>query len=237
MAVSTRPLVRRAEMLGIFGEDRLVAVVRTPTAEGAAESARAVARAGVRLIEITFTVPDADSVIAALARELEGAVIGAGTVLSRAQGEAAMLAGARFLVSPCLLPELVEVARANDGMTMLGTLTPTEILAAARAGSDFIKIYPVAPVGGPDYVRNLTRALVGLPLVATGNVELAEIPAYFAAGCVGFGIGGPLTRPDLMARGETEAVTRIAREFLQATRASADRASPGLPRLRPDQTR
>jgi 2-dehydro-3-deoxyphosphogluconate aldolase/(4S)-4-hydroxy-2-oxoglutarate aldolase len=163
-------------------------------------------------------VDDADEVVAALSDELQDRVIGAGTVLSRAQAEAAILAGARFLVSPCMLPELVDVARAHDAMTMLGTLTPTEILQAARAGSDFIKIFPVQPVGGPDYVRGITRALRDLPLVATGTVELAEIPAYVEAGCVGFGIGAPLTRPDLVAKGELERVTGIAREFLAATR-------------------
>ncbi len=213
----TRPLVRRAEQLRLFALDRLVAVVRAPSAEDALRTARAVAAGGVRLIEITMTVPDADEVVARLSEELPDRVIGAGTVLSRAQGEAAMLAGARFLVSPCVLPELVEVARANDGVSMLGTLTPTEIVQAARAGADFIKIFPVQPVGGPDYVRGITRALVGLPLVATGNIELAEIPAYFAAGCVGFGVGNPLTRPELIAKGDAAAVTRLAREFLAAT--------------------
>lgn len=223
MAVTPRTFVRRAEQLRLFGEDRLVAVVRTATAEDALGTARALARGGVRLIEITLTVPDADEVIARLSDELEGHVIGAGTVLSRAQAEAAMLAGARFLVSPCMLPELVEVARANDGMSMLGTLTPTEIVQAARAGSDFIKIFPVQPVGGPAYVRGITRALQGLPLVATGNVELAEIPAYFDAGYVGFGIGAPLTRPDLIAKGDGDTVARLAREFLTATRRTAVR--------------
>jgi 2-dehydro-3-deoxyphosphogluconate aldolase/(4S)-4-hydroxy-2-oxoglutarate aldolase len=205
-------------MLRLFAGDRLVAIVRTSTSADALATAHAVARGGVRLIEITMTVPDADAVIARLCDELPDAVIGAGTVLSRAQGEAVMSAGARFLVSPCMLPELVEVARTHDGMTMLGTLTPTEIVAAARAGSDFIKIFPVAPVGGPEYVQGVTRALTGLPLVATGNVELTEIPRYFAAGCVGFGIAAPLTRPDLIARGDTDAVSRLARDFLAATR-------------------
>lgn len=214
----TRGLVRRAEQLRLFGEDRLVAVVRTSSAEQAISTAHALAAGGVRLIEITMTIPDADEVIGRLSEELPDRVIGAGTVLSRAQAEAAMLSGARFLVSPCILPELVEVARANDGMSMLGTLTPTEIVQAARAGSDFIKIFPVQPVGGPEYVRGVTRALQGLPLVATGNVELAEIPAYFAAGCVGVGIGAPLTRPDLIAKGDSAAVARLAREFLTATR-------------------
>lgn len=218
MAVTHRPLVRRPELLRIFGEDRLVAVVRTSSAEHALAAARAVAKAGVRLIEITMTVPDADEVIATLADELDDGAIGAGTVLSRAQAEAAMLAGARFLVSPCMLPELVEVARARDGMSMLGTMTPTEMLLAARAGTDFIKIFPIQSLGGPDYIRNVTRALTDLPLVPTGNVELAEVPAYLAAGAAGFGIGNPLIRPDLVAKGATEAVTKIAKEFLAATR-------------------
>src|ERR687886_1500997 len=91
VAVTPRSLVRRAEQLRIFGEDRLVAVVRTVTAEDAVRSARAVAAGGVRLIEITMTVPDADEVIATLANELPDRVIGAGTVLSHAQAEAAML--------------------------------------------------------------------------------------------------------------------------------------------------
>jgi len=215
--------VRRAEQLRLFGEDRLVAVIRTASAEDALGTARAVAKGGVRLIEITLTVPDADEVIARLADELPDRVIGAGTVLSRAQGEAAMVAGARFLVSPAMLPELVEVARAHDGMSMLGTLTPTEIVQAARAGSDFIKIFPVQPVGGSAYVRGITRALAGLPLVATGTIELAEIPAYLDAGCVGFGVGGPMTRPDLIAKGDTDAVARLTSQFLAATRRAAVR--------------
>lgn len=221
MAVAKRTLVRRPELLRIFGEDRLVAVVRTTSAEVALAAARAVAKAGIRLVEITLTVPDADEVITTLADELDDAVVGAGTVLSRAQGEAAMLAGARFLVSPCMLPELVEVARKHDGMTMLGTFTPTEMLAAARAGTDFIKIFPIQSLGGPDYVRNVRRALADLPLVPTGNIELAEIPAYLDAGAVGFGVGAPLTRPDLIAKGDTDAITAIAKQFLAATRQGA----------------
>src|SRR5438093_3093645 len=100
--------MRRAEQLRIFGEDRLVAVIRTASADDALRTARAVAKGGVRLIEITLTVPDADEVIARLADELPDRVIGAGTVLSRAQAEAAMIAGARFLVSPPMLPEPLE---------------------------------------------------------------------------------------------------------------------------------
>jgi 2-dehydro-3-deoxyphosphogluconate aldolase/(4S)-4-hydroxy-2-oxoglutarate aldolase len=220
VTVRTRTPLRRADLLRILSEDRLVAVIRTETAADALAAGRAVARGGVRLVEITLTVPDADLVIARLAEELPDAAIGAGTVLSRAQAEAATQAGARFLVSPCVLPELVDVARAHDGISMLGTLTPTEMVAAARAGSDYIKVFPVAPVGGPEYIRNVTRALTGLPLIATGNVKLEEIPAYAAAGCVGFGVGNPLVRPDLIAKGALDEVSRVAGEFLAAAKHS-----------------
>lgn len=211
MAVA-RPLVTRRELLRIFGEDRLVAVIRTPTAQEAHTAARAMAAGGVRLIEITLTVPDAFEVIQQLSADealaQQGVVIGAGTVLSGTQAEDSLLAGARFLVSPCLVPDMIAACRARDAMSMPGTLTPTEMLLAADLGADFIKIYPLATIGGPDYVTNVRRALTQLPLVATGNIQYEEIPAYFKAGVVGFGIGAPL-----LAGGADG-----ARRFLAATR-------------------
>src|SRR5204862_2342274 len=216
-------LVTRRDLLKIFGEDRLVAVIRTPTPELAERAARAVAEGGVRLVEITLTVPDATEIIAKLASDEAfreaGAVVGAGTVLSGAQAEDALLAGARFLASPALIPDMIAAGRARDALTMPGTLTPTEMVRAAELGADFIKIYPIATVGGPAYVANVRRALQHLPLVATGNIEFAEIPEYLKAGVVGFGIGGPLIPADLLARGDRAALVANARRFLSATRA------------------
>ena len=207
-----RPLVPRRELLRIFGEDRLVAVIRTATPEEAERAAHAVVEGGVRLVEITLTVPDAFELIQKLAADGSladrGVVIGAGTVLSGTQAEDALLAGARFLVSPCLVPDMIAACRARDAMSMPGTLTPTEMLQAADLGADFIKIYPIATIGGPDYVTNVRRALTQLPLVATGNIAYEEIPAYLKAGVVGFGIGAPL-----LAGGADG-----ARRFLAATR-------------------
>jgi len=223
MAIAQRPLVGRREMLKIFGEDRLVAVIRTATPELAEQAARAVAEGGVRLVEITLTVPDATELIAKLASDDAfrdtGAIVGAGTVLSGAQAEDALLAGARFLVSPALIPDMIAAGRARDALTMPGTLTPTEMVRAAELGADFIKIYPIATVGGPAYVANVRRALQHLPLVATGNIEYEEIPQYLKAGVVGFGIGGPLIPADLLARGDRAALVANARRFLSATRA------------------
>jgi 2-dehydro-3-deoxyphosphogluconate aldolase/(4S)-4-hydroxy-2-oxoglutarate aldolase len=221
MAISERPVVLRRDLVRMFSEDRLVAVIRTATPETAELAARAVARAGVRLVEITLTIPDAFELITKLAIDEEmrrlGAVIGAGTVLSGAQAEDSLIAGARFLVSPALIPEMIEAARARDAMTMPGTMTPTEMVKAAELGADYIKVYPLATIGGPDFITNVRRALIHLPLVATGNVEYDEIPAYFKAGVVGFGIGGPLIRPDLLERRDVDGVIANAKRFLAAT--------------------
>jgi 2-dehydro-3-deoxyphosphogluconate aldolase / (4S)-4-hydroxy-2-oxoglutarate aldolase len=222
MAITQRPPALRRDLVRIFSEDRLVAVVRTPTAEAAEAAARAMARARVRLVEITLTVPDAFELIAKLATDedfaSQGAIVGAGTVLTGAQAEDALIAGARFLVSPALIPEMIEVGRSRDAMTMPGTMTPTEMLKAAELGADYIKVYPLATIGGPEFITNVRRALQHLPLVATGNVEYDEIPAYLAAGVVGFGIGAPLIRPDLLQRGDSAGVVANAERFLAATR-------------------
>jgi len=222
VATLRHPLALKRDLVRIFGEDRLVAVIRTATPEVAERAARWVAEAGVRLVEITLTVPDAYELIAKLATDdafaQRGAVVGAGTVLSGAQAEDAVLAGARFLVSPALVPEMLALGRARDVMTMPGTMTPTEMVRAAELGADFIKIYPIATIGGPDFVTNVRRALSHLPLVATGNVEYDEIPAYLAAGVVGFGIGGPLIRGDLLEKSDHAGVVANARRFLAATR-------------------
>jgi len=222
MTVSQRPLALRKDLIRIFSEDRLVAVIRTASVDAAELAARAMARAGVRLVEITLTIPDAYELIAKLATDDEfakqGAIVGAGTVLSGAQAEDSLIAGARFLVSPALIPEMIEAGRARDAMTMPGTMTPTEMVKAAELGADYIKVYPLATIGGPDFITNVRRALMHLPLVATGNVEYDEIPAYFKAGVVGFGIGGPLIRPDLLERRDSDGVVANARRFLAATR-------------------
>src|SRR2546428_12865168 len=199
MAITQRPLALRRDLIRISGEDRLVAVIRTTTHGLARDAARAMSEAGVRLVEITLTTPDAFELISDLANDdafaARGSIVGAGTVLNGTQAEESLLAGARFLVSPILVPEMIAAARARDAMSMPGTMTPTEMVRAAELRADLIKVYPVATIGGPDYITNVRRALTDLPLVATGNIDLEEIPDYFTAGGGGFGAGGPPLPP------------------------------------------
>lgn len=222
MAIAHRPLVTRRDGIRIFSEDRLVAVIRVGSADLAVRTAHLLAEAGIRLIEVTLTVPDAFEVIERLSRDDaildRGAVIGAGTVLNGRQAEDSLLAGARFLVSPILVPAMIEVARSRDAMAMPGTMTPTEIVQAGELGADYIKIFPIQSLGGPAYIANVRRAISQLPLVPTGNVELAEIPAYEQAGVAGYGIGNPLIRPDLVEKGDRDAALANMTRFLEATR-------------------
>src|SRR5438034_11441994 len=125
MAITQRPLVVRRDLIRIFGEDRLVAVIRTSMQDLARQAAHAMSEAGVRLVEITLTVPDAFEIIEELALDetfaSRGSIVGAGTVLSGAQAEQALSAGARFLVSAVLVPEMIDAARSRDAMSMPGT--------------------------------------------------------------------------------------------------------------------
>ena len=222
MTIAQRPLTTRRDLVRVFSEDRVVAVIRVGSADLAERCARVLAKAGVRLIEVTLTVPDAFAVIEKLSNDAEiadrGSTIGAGTVLSGRQAEDALYAGARFLVSPILVPDMIAVARSRDVMSMPGTMTPTEIVQAAELGADYIKIFPIQSLGGPTYIANVRRAISHLPLVPTGNVELAEIPAYEAAGVAGYGIGNPLVRPDLIEKRDADAAGANMKRFLEATR-------------------
>ncbi|MGH2376885.1 MAG: bifunctional 4-hydroxy-2-oxoglutarate aldolase/2-dehydro-3-deoxy-phosphogluconate aldolase [Candidatus Limnocylindria bacterium] len=222
MTLASPARATRRDLIRVFGEDRLVAVVRVGSADVAALAARVLAEAGLRLIEITLTVPDAFELIERLSTDEDlaarGATVGAGTVLSGRQAEDALLAGARFLVSPILVPDMIRAARSRDAMSMPGTFTPTEIVQAAELGADAIKIFPIQSLGGPAYIANVRRAIPHLPLVPTGNIALDEIPAYEEAGAAGYGIGAPLIRPDLIEAGKREEAVANAKRFLETTR-------------------
>jgi 2-dehydro-3-deoxyphosphogluconate aldolase/(4S)-4-hydroxy-2-oxoglutarate aldolase len=116
---------------------------------------------------------------------------------------------------------MMEVARSRDVMAMPGTMTPSEIVQAAELGADYVKIFPIQSLGGPAYVANVRRAIMDLPLVPTGTIELDEIPAYEKAGVAGYGIGNPIVRPDLVEKGDTKAFLANAERFLAATRRKA----------------
>ncbi len=215
MSVVTETALRAA-VAESLQRSPIIAVVRHRDRAEAARQARAFVDGGLELVEVTFTVPGATALVGELLAERGGEPrspwIGMGTVTTRERAEAAVAAGAEFIVTPNIDPEVAAVARRAGLFLVLGALTPTEIVQAGRLGADLIKVYPLPPVGGPKYLEVVRQPLgdVG-PMLAGGGFGIEEIPAYRAAGASAFGIGAPLLGPDAASTRE-----RIARALALA---------------------
>ena len=196
-----------------------VAVIRTATAEQAINTARAVIAGGFEIIEITFGVPTATDVIAALVRHDENLLIGAGTVLTAEDVNFAVDAGAQFLVSPCTLPEMILAAQERDVVCIPGAYTPTEIYTAYSLGADIVKIFP-AVTNGPQYLKAIRGPLPQIPIMPTSGVDISNVAEWFKVGAVAVGAVGSVLDPQLIQNGDWDALTKRAAEFLAAVRAA-----------------
>jgi 2-dehydro-3-deoxyphosphogluconate aldolase / (4S)-4-hydroxy-2-oxoglutarate aldolase len=200
---------------------KIVPVVRASSAEQALGAAEAVRAGGIPIVEITMTVPGAVEVIAALSRSVGAEVlIGAGTVLDADAAERCLDAGAQFLVSPGFDVETVALARRRNVLAMPGALTPTEVIAAWKAGADFVKIFPCGNVGGPAYIKSLKAALPQVPMIPTGGVNLQTAPAFLKAGAAALGIGGELVSRAALEAGDFGAIARSAAEYVALVNSS-----------------
>ena len=205
--------------LAFIGKHRLFGVIRTDSMETALMAARAAHRGGVRLIEITFTVPEAPQVISILREELATSLVGAGTVLEVEQARDAVRAGAQFVVAPNTNSDVVHVAKEAGVLACPGAATPTEITTALRLGADMVKVYPAGLLGGPAYVRALREVLPEVRLVPTGGVDAANAAGYLAAGALAVGIGGTMFPREAMAARDMDAIERLAQQAVTAVRA------------------
>lgn len=170
----------------------VLAVLRAPSPELALEASEAIIRGGVTGIEVTFSTPDAPSVIRELiARHGDAAYIGAGTVTTAEQASLAADAGAEFLVSPGTLPTLTRAMLDTGRVVMTGAMTPTEVMGALELGVDVVKIFP-ASLGGPSYLGALRGPFPDAPLMPTGGVSPDNLADWFRAGAVAVGAGGDL---------------------------------------------
>jgi len=198
----------------------VIAVVRTRNAAQVPPMCDALVAGGVIAIEITMTTPNALEAIRAMAARLgERAVVGVGTVLDAATCRAAIAAGAEFVVTPVLRPDVAAVARESGRPVMLGAYTPTEAQLAHEAGADFIKIFP-ADTLGPGFIKNLLAPLPHLRIVPTGGVTQANIADFLRAGCAAVGVGSPLMTPRILAEENWAELTRQAAQFVQLARAA-----------------
>ena len=194
-------------------EERLMAAIRAPSPAVALSSALAVAKGGISMLEITFTVPDAPRVMADLAGRTD-AMVGAGTVLTATQARQALAAGARFLVAPNLSLEVARVALDAGVLYCPGAYTTNEILAARAAGGHVIKVYPVGVSGGPSYIQVVRDPLPDVPMMASGGTNLDNLAPFLRAGAVAIGLGGALADPALAAAGRFDEITQRARAFV-----------------------
>lgn len=195
---------------------RVVPVVRTSTTAAAATVVSWLRDAGLRIFEITMTVPDAPSLIRELAAD-PSLLIGAGTVPDRVAAETCLAAGARFLVAPWIDPSLAAPARDAGAALMLGAVTPTEVRAALAAGADVVKIFPAASSGGPAHLKALASVLPGVVFCPTGGVDPDNAAAYLAAGARFVGMGGALVDERRVAAGDRAGIEAVARRVLGGT--------------------
>lgn len=199
----------------IMREDRAIAVVRARSIPDPAAIADAFAAGGIRCVEFTYTIPEVEKVILAAADGARQAVIGAGTVLREDQARRAIDAGAEFLVSPALRPELVAVAGGRP--VFMGALTPTEVVAAIEAGAVAVKLFP-ASIGGPGYLRALRGPFPDVPFVPSGGVDERTVADYLAAGAVAVYAGSSIAPVDAIEAGDTDRITALASAFSEMVR-------------------
>lgn len=197
----------------------VIPVVRVSSPEIACIVADAVAAGGIPIVEITMTVPGAIEVIRDLTTNARnGLLVGAGTVLDVETAKRCIEAGAKFLVSPALDLKTVALAARRGVVMIAGALTPTEILTAWDAGSDFVKVFPCGLLGGPAYLRALRGPLPQVPLVPTGGVSLETAGDLIRAGAAALGVGNELLQSEVRHVEMSAAITRTAATFAAIVR-------------------
>jgi 2-dehydro-3-deoxyphosphogluconate aldolase/(4S)-4-hydroxy-2-oxoglutarate aldolase len=197
----------------------ILPVIRAPSADAAVAVVEALLQAGHTVAEITMTVPNEIDAIGAVEKRFPGKVIvGAGTVTDAETARRAVDAGAEFIVTPCLVPEVIDAAHRVDVAVLPGALTPGEVFEAFRLGGDMVKVFPVQSVGGAAYLRALRGPFPDIPLVPTGGVTLENIAEMFEAGAAAVGVGTELISKDALARRDYAAIGVLASQFLAAGR-------------------
>lgn len=196
----------------------LVAIVRVESARQAIEVCGAIARGGIKPIEVTMTVPGAIDVIKEFKSAMKDEVlVGAGTVLDPETARAVILAGAEFIVTPTLNLRVIEMCRRYGKIVIAGAFTPTEILTAWEAGADIVKVFP-ATVGGPQYLRDIRGPLPQISLVPTGGVDLENTPDFIRAGAVAVAVGTSLVDKTALSEGRYDLITEKAKRFIEAVK-------------------
>ncbi|WP_058185658.1 bifunctional 4-hydroxy-2-oxoglutarate aldolase/2-dehydro-3-deoxy-phosphogluconate aldolase [Terracidiphilus gabretensis] len=194
----------------------LIPVLRAKSEKQAHAVVQAMIKGGIRVVEVTMTVPDAVDLLKVLKKEYGDAVLlGSGTVTTAKEAEETIEAGAEFVVSPSLHLEVITATKALGKLSIPGALTPTEVITAYRAGADYVKIFPCSAMGGAPYLKALLAPFPFLKLIPTGGVTLHTATSFLEAGAKALGVGSDLVNLSAIDEGKPEIITGAAEAYLQ----------------------
>lgn len=205
---------------------QLLVVIRTDLPEEAYEAARACIKGGVKLIEITFSVPHADDVIKNLS-VIEDITLGAGTILSMTDARNALTAGAKFIVSPHTDVAIIKYTKSRGAISIPGAATPTEILKAHNAGGDIIKLFPFVELGGLNFLRTIRGPLPFIKFMPSGGVTMENFSDYLAADVSGIIVGSAIIKREFVKAGNWDAIEELSRSFVEQLPSHTDTESSG----------
>jgi 2-dehydro-3-deoxyphosphogluconate aldolase/(4S)-4-hydroxy-2-oxoglutarate aldolase len=194
----------------------LIPVLRAKSVAQGRAIVDAMIAGGVTVVEVTMTVPGAIDLLRELHKEYGAKLLlGSGTVTTADQAQATIDAGAEFVVSPSLHPEVIGVTKKNNKISCPGALTPTEAITAWNAGADYVKIFPCSAVGGASYLKSLLAPFPHLKLIPTGGVTLQTAESFIRAGARALGVGSDLVNLAAIDAGHPETITATARAYLK----------------------
>jgi 2-dehydro-3-deoxyphosphogluconate aldolase/(4S)-4-hydroxy-2-oxoglutarate aldolase len=205
--VNKRNVRSRIEEVGIIPS------VRVSSTEDALFAAEAVSRGGIPIVEVTLTVPEAHKVISHLVQNAPEVIVGAGGIPDVETARHCLDAGAKFLTSDGLDPEIVKFALKEGAVVIPGVLTPSEVISAWKMGPDFVKVVPCAQVGGDSYIRALKVMFPNVPLIAAGGVNQRTASSFILAGAIALGIGAELIPREAIRRRQPDRIAELARRF------------------------
>jgi 2-dehydro-3-deoxyphosphogluconate aldolase/(4S)-4-hydroxy-2-oxoglutarate aldolase len=220
----------RESVRSCIEEIGIIPGLRVHSPDDALRAADAVHAGGIPLVEVTMTVPGALEVISSLARTHPGMTVGAGTVLDVDLARRCLDAGAHFLTATGFDPGVVALAIERNVCVLPGALTPSEVMAAWKAGPDFVKIFPCGPMGGENYIRILKAPFPHVPLVAAGGVNHGNVEDFILAGAVAVGIGGHLIPMKAIELKQWHRITELANRFVMLVKEARGRRRYATPR-------
>jgi len=216
----------KEEVRARIQEIGIIPAARVASAEQARFAADAVFQGGIPIVEIPLTVPDAVGVISQVSRQTPEMIVGAGSVDDTKSARLCLEAGARFLTTDALDLAIVDFAVSENIVMLAAAMTPTEVVSAWKAKSDFVKVFPCGPLGGEHYIRALKAPFPNIPLVAAGGVNQKTAMGFILAGAVALGVGKELIPREAVERRNANQIRELARRFLGFVQEARTRMAP-----------